>query len=139
MAEKDNRLAEATEAYRRAIAAKPDLVDAHFNLGFIYRSEGKPEEAARQFLEVIRYRPEYAEAHMNLGIVYVSLNKLDAAEQAYEKAIALKPNMAEAHYNLGVFYELQQKDAVKALVQYRKYLELGGKDERVERIVRQGQ
>ena len=45
--------------------------------------------------------------------------------------------MAEAHYNLGLFYELHKKDPIKALVQYRKYLELGGKDERVERIVRQ--
>ena len=49
--------------------------------------------------------------------------------------MALKPTSAEAHYNLGVFYELQRKDMGRALAQYRKYRELGGRDERVERII----
>jgi hypothetical protein len=44
----------------------------------------------------------------------------------------------EAHYNLGVFYELHRRDAVKALAQYRRYYDLGGRDERVERIVGAG-
>jgi tetratricopeptide (TPR) repeat protein len=61
----------------------------------------------------------------------------EEAEEAYQKAIALKPALAEAHYNLGVLYELHRKDPIKALPYYRKYLELGGKDERVERIVQQ--
>ena len=47
----------------------------------------------------------------------------------------LKPEYAEAHYNLGVFYELHRKDMPRALAQYRKYRELGGRDDRVERIV----
>src|SRR6476620_8167114 len=123
---------------RTTIAAKPDLVDAHYNLGFLLRSAGKQEEAARQFLQVIRYRPEYAEAHMNLGMSYTARGLFDEAERAYEDAIALKPNLPEAQYNVGVFYELHRKDSIKALVHYRKYLELGGKDERVERIVNQG-
>ena len=62
---------------------------------------------------------------------------LEALEQAYQKAISLKPSMAEAHYSLGIFYEMHRKDMFRALIQYRKYLELGGKDERVARIVRQ--
>jgi hypothetical protein len=45
--------------------------------------------------------------------------------------------MAEAHYSLGLFYELHRKDLARALAQYRRYLELGGKDERVVRIVQQ--
>lgn len=75
---------------------------------------------------------------MNLGMSYTALGLFDEAEQAYEKAVELKPNLPEAHYNLGVFYELHRKDPIRALVQYRKYLELGGNDERVERIVSQG-
>jgi Flp pilus assembly protein TadD len=117
--------------------AKPDLVDAHYNLSFIYRAQNAKEDAARELQEVIRLRPGYAEAHMNLGVVLTGLAKLDEAEQAYQTAVHLKPSMAEAHYNLGVFYELHRKDMVRALVQYRKYLDLGGNDERVARIVRQ--
>jgi hypothetical protein len=44
--------------------------------------------------------------------------------------------MAEAYYNLGVFYEFHLKDTVRALASYKKYLELGGKDDRIQRIVR---
>jgi len=92
-------------------------------------------EAERELLEVLRYRPEYAEAHMNLGVIYTELNRLDEAEQSYERAVALKPDYAEAHYNLGVFYELHRKNLPKALAQYHEYLNLGGRDDRVERIV----
>jgi Flp pilus assembly protein TadD len=92
-------------------------------------------EAERELLEVLRYRPEYAEAHMNLGVIYTDLNRLDEAEQSYQRAVALKPDYAEAHYNLGVFYELHRKDLPRALAQYQKYLSLGGRDDRVERIV----
>ena len=135
IAEKENRLTDAAKAYRQAIGSKPDLVDAHYNLGFLYRSMNKRDEAAKQFQEVIRLKPEYAEAHMNLGVTYTDLNKLDEAEKEYEKAVELKPRLAEAHYNFGIFYELHKKDTAKALAQYRRYLALGGKDERVERIV----
>jgi len=135
LAERNNDLLEAAYAYRQAIAAKPDLVDAHYNLGFILRSQGKPGEAEREFLEVLRYRPEYAEAHMNLGVIYTSLNRLEEAEKEYEQAVELKPEYAEAHYNLGVFYELHRKDMPRALAQYHKYRNLGGRDDRVERII----
>jgi tetratricopeptide (TPR) repeat protein len=121
-----------------AVSAKPDLVDAHFNLAFLYRSEGKMQEAVRRFEEVIRIRPEYAEAHLNLGGLYANMGKLDQAEDEYETAVQLKPNLAEAHHSLGLFYESHRRDMVRALASYRKYIELGGHDERIERIVGQG-
>jgi len=52
--------------------------------------------------------------------------------------VALKPDYAEGHYNLGVFYELHRKDLPRALAQYHKYRELGGRDDRVERIIGSG-
>ena len=67
-AERANDLGEAAEAYRQAIRARPDLVDAHYNLAFVHRSQGRLADAERELLEVVRYRPEYAEAHMNLGM-----------------------------------------------------------------------
>jgi Flp pilus assembly protein TadD len=75
---------------------------------------------------------------MNLGVIYTGLNRLDEAEQSYERAVGLKSNYAEAHYNLGVFYELHRKDLPKALAHYHQYLNLGGRDERVARIVESG-
>jgi len=75
---------------------------------------------------------------MNLGVIYTSLGKLDDAERAYERAVSLKPDYVEAHYNFGVFYELHRKDLPRALAQYHKYKSLGGRDDRVERIIGSG-
>ena len=47
-----------------------------------------------------------------------------------------KEKFSLAYYNLGVFYEFHLKDSSRALATYKKYLELGGKDERIQRIVR---
>ena len=135
MAETHNDLTEAAYSYTQAIAVEPELVAAHYNLAFIHRSQGRPLEAERELLEVLRYRPEYAEAHMDLGVFYTGLDKLDEAEQSYERAVRLKPDYAEAQYNLGVFYELHRKDLPKALAHYHQYLDLGGRDDRVKRIV----
>ena len=48
--------------------------------------------------------------------------------------MALKPNSAEAHYNLGCFTSFIGRTWV-GLAQYRRYRDLGGRDERVERII----
>ena len=78
----------------------------------------------------------------NHRIIHVALDERSvvrrAAEVEHERAVALKPQSAEAHYNLGVFYELHRKDMGRALAQYRRYRDLGGRDERVERIIGMG-
>jgi tetratricopeptide (TPR) repeat protein len=92
--------------------------------------------AIQEFQKVVKLKPDYADAFVNLGVLYSTQKKFDQAEQAYEEAIRLKPTMAEAYYNLGVFYEFHLKDTTRALAIYKKYLEVGGKDDRIQRIVR---
>ena len=81
--------------------------------------------------------PHQAQRQQLLSAAHAKMQRgqLDEAEREYTSAVALKPEYAEAHYNLGVFYELHRKDMPRALAQYRKYRELGGRDDRVERIV----
>ena len=136
MAEKANQASEAERAYRQAIAARPDFVDAHYNLGFLLKAKEEIPAAIQEFQQVVKLKPDYADAFVNLGVLYSTQKKIDQAEQAYEEAIRLKPAMAEAYYNLGVFYEFHLKDTSRALVTYKKYLEVGGKDDRIQRIVR---
>src|SRR5947199_228729 len=137
MAEKASNLAEAEQAYKKAVGARPEFVDAHYSLGFILKSKGELEPATQEFRTTVKLKPDYAEAYMNLGVVYALQHKFSEAEQAYEEAIRLRPTMAEAYYNLGVFYEFHMRDTARALVTYTTYLELGGEDERVQRIVRE--
>ncbi len=104
-------------------------------MDFLHQAQGNQDASVQAFHNVLRIEPDHAEAHLNLGVLYANLNKLDKAERHYQQALKSKPNLIEGHYNLGVFYEFHRKDSSKALAQYKTYVELGGKDERIERLL----
>jgi arylsulfatase A-like enzyme/Flp pilus assembly protein TadD len=49
-----NRLGDAIESYRRAIAADPKYAQAHLNLGFVYERMNQPEMAKQEYEEACR-------------------------------------------------------------------------------------
>ena len=109
---------EEIEAYKQAIRIKPDLAEAHYNLGVIYDKLGMYKKAMEAFKQAIRIKPDLAEAHCNLGATYDKLGMYKKAIEAYKQAIRIKPDLAEAHYNLGVVY-LILNDRGSALEQYK--------------------
>ena len=70
---------------------KPDLVEAHYNLGSILSNLGKLQEAELSLRKVIEMKPDFVEAHCNLGSILSSLGKLQEAELSLTKAIELNP------------------------------------------------
>jgi len=52
----------AIQAYKNALSMNPDLIDAHFNLGFTYFYEGKLGEASACFNEVLKRDKDNAKA-----------------------------------------------------------------------------
>ena len=95
------RLDEAIAAYRRAIALKPSLAAAYYNLGSTLRQKGRFDEAIAAFGFAIQLQPDHAAAHNNLGGTLQEADRLDEAIAAYRRAIALEPASAGAHSNLG--------------------------------------
>ncbi len=87
-------------SYRKAIELKPDVAEAHYNLGIILKSLGKLKETELSTRKAIELKPDYAEAHSNLGIILSDLGKLKEAEFSYRKAIEIKPDYADAAWNL---------------------------------------
>lgn len=126
----------AIEAYEQALTIKGDLLAPHHALGFLYQDQGKSEQAAAHFSEVVKLDPNNPEAHLNFGVILAGLKQLDDAEREYQTAISLEPNLTEGYYNLGVFYEFHRKDTDRALVQYQAYLQHGGTDERISKLVK---
>jgi len=97
------QLAAAESEYRAAIAIKPDLPDAHYNLGHLWLSEpGRSGDAAAQFQEALRLKPYYPEAHDNLGNALAhSPDRLDDAIAQYRAALRQRPDYPQALFNLG--------------------------------------
>ena len=99
---------------------------------------GRNELAESILTQALVIDPSNPEIHFLQGLALRESGRLAPAMQKFSKAVELRPDYAEAHYNLGVFYELNRKDLPKALAQYHRYLKLGGRDDRVERIVGAG-
>ena len=62
--------------------------------------------------------------HYNLGVAYAQAKLYEEAVDAYEKSLTFDPDNAEANYNLAVLYENMKDDPDRAVVHYKRYLEL---------------
>lgn len=118
----------AADAYRRAIAARADLADAHNNLGRLLHDAGHLADAEAAYRRAIQARGDVALYHFNLGVVLEDKGDARGAIAAYERAIAFDPSLADAHYNLARQLEqlgrtqhddLVLRRALRHLKQYR--------------------
>jgi Flp pilus assembly protein TadD len=62
------KLALAEQAYRDVVRLRPDLVDAHCNLGVVLRGQGKFDAAVRELTEALRLSPNDADTQRNLEL-----------------------------------------------------------------------
>jgi Tfp pilus assembly protein PilF len=86
---------------RRTLVGNPDAWTAHNNLGNVFNSQGRLDEAAREYRSALRLKPSDAGAHANLGIVFARLHRLDEAIAEYHCALNLAPENAKYWFNLG--------------------------------------
>ena len=97
------------EAYKKALAIKPDYAKAHMNLGSALREQGKLEEAIEACNKALTIKPDYAEAYNNMGIALQAQGKLEESIEAYNKALVIKPDYAPAYNNMGNALQEQGK------------------------------
>ncbi|MEE8245628.1 MAG: TIGR02466 family protein, partial [Alphaproteobacteria bacterium] len=91
----------ALKLLRKAVAAQPDHVDAHNNLGNVLKASARLDEAEAAYRRALEIMPDYVGGHFNLGIVLAALERPDEAATAYRQALELKPDFAEAALALG--------------------------------------
>jgi tetratricopeptide (TPR) repeat protein len=116
-------LEQAAQAYRKAVDAAPDWVEARINLGTAMYQLGRMEDALEQFLMAVEYEPENALAEFNLGCVFEQLGKTADAISHLSRAVELLPSLADAHLNLALAYEKngQGHYALRHLSLYVRY------------------
>jgi Tfp pilus assembly protein PilF len=87
----------------KAVLQRDELnVEAHNNLGLLYRDKGLTEEAVREFQRALFIAPRYVRAHNNLGVTLLDLGRTDAAAAEFRAALALDPRNVDALVNLGL-------------------------------------
>ena len=114
---------QAVEAYRKAVNAAPDWVEARINLGTALYQLGRMEEAREHFSFAVEFEPENALAEFNLGCVLEQLGKTAEAILHLARAVELAPTLADAHLNLALAYEKigQGQNVLRHLNSYVRY------------------
>jgi len=120
--------AAAIAAYERAIAGRPDLADAHNNLGRLHHDRGELAQAESHYRLALCCNDAVALYWFNLGVVLDDTARNAEAIAAYERALAIDATPADAHFNLARQIEpaapkdqdeVMLRRAVRHLKQYR--------------------
>jgi tetratricopeptide (TPR) repeat protein len=98
--QREGKLDEAVNYYRRAVQLAPSSADALNNLGLALKLRGNLSEAVNHYRKALEGAPQNADIHYNLGNALQSLGKLDEAISHYQQALKIKPEHAYTHFNL---------------------------------------
>jgi tetratricopeptide (TPR) repeat protein len=102
-------------AYRKSVAAKPDIFESNLNLGLMLAKTGEPD--AERFLRAATTLKPTANVDEGQARAWLSLarvlenNKPDEAIEAYKQAAALEPKDLEPHLLAGLLLEKQNRFA----------------------------
>jgi tetratricopeptide (TPR) repeat protein len=96
-----NRLGEAVDSFRRAIALDPNHFVARNRLGEELLDGGNAEDALPQFRAAVRAHPRFAVAWKNLGDAQLRLGRAEEAVASLAEAVRVNPELASAHKKLG--------------------------------------
>jgi tetratricopeptide (TPR) repeat protein len=116
-------VAEAAEAYRKAIELNPRASGALVNLGTISFRMRKLAEAEAYYLRAVEADPDYPLAHFNLGNLFDEQGRVEDARGYYLAAIRLNPRYADAHFNLALLCE-RNNEILRAIGCWQTYLKL---------------
>lgn len=117
----------ALDAYARAIAAEPELLDAHLNRGRLLHEAGRLADAERAYTEALGACGAEPLLLFNFGVLLEDLGHTAAAVEAYSAALEVDSAFADAHYNLALLYESvkKPKEAIRHMAQYRRLARAG--------------
>ena len=92
----------ATELFRRAVEAGPQVSQAHEGLGFALQRLGQADDAMAAFERALALDPNSVESAANLSGLLLDAGEPEMAVEKIERALALRPDSADLHANLGI-------------------------------------
>lgn len=97
----------ALEACMRAVALKPDYIEARKNLTASTECLALEDGAIKEYTDKIWANPGDAELHFNLGVIYAEKHLTQAALGEFLNTIKLGPNVVLAYYRAARIYDEQ--------------------------------
>jgi tetratricopeptide (TPR) repeat protein len=107
----EKRFDEAEALWRQAIAGAPDFFPALFNLGYMYYSTGRFDQAATWLAKAGRVSPRDFNTRYLLGATLVKLEKREEALKEWRAALGLQPGnlrliqVMVAEYERGRYFQ----------------------------------
>jgi tetratricopeptide (TPR) repeat protein len=121
--QREGRLAEAAQLYRRVLRQRPRNVDALRLLAAIALRNGKADKAERLLERAIAIAPDFLAALLDLGRLRKEQDRYEEALQCFDRALALEPDNPQVHYLRGATLAPAALTA-EATAAYERCLEL---------------
>lgn len=106
---------------KRAIKRQPPFAAAFHELGFVYGSLRRHDEAIATLRAGITVAPMMIELHLQLAALYQSLNDSANAGKCFADALDINPGNTEALYGLGETL-IERRDYAAAAELFRRHL-----------------
>ncbi|RMF77640.1 MAG: tetratricopeptide repeat protein, partial [Nitrospirae bacterium] len=120
------RLEEARRCFERAIELRPELAEAHTQLGLVDFFQGRVERAIERYEHALSLRPDDPNTLCNLAFALDRVGRLGRAIAEYRRAHRLRPSVPVLHSIGHAHLRLGEVEA--ALEAFREAAELGGGD-----------
>lgn len=116
----------AISMLKRVISTEQNY-DDYLNLGSLYQSEKRVNDADEMFSKAVQLDPSKPEAYIYLGMLYLESEDLIPAEKMFQIALEKLPDEALLHYFLANTYYLQKNyEAARKEISLAKSLAKGG-------------
>ncbi len=110
-----NQVDKAIDAYRKSIAAKPDVFESNLNLGILLARKGNNADAVKYLKAATQLKPTahvdegLARAWQSIGIVSAAADDPQQSLAAFAEAEKLQPDNFEVHFAAGQVLEKQNQ------------------------------
>jgi tetratricopeptide (TPR) repeat protein len=128
------RWAEAVPIYRQLLAAFPRSSVLAGELGLIEMAMGKTSEAETHLRAALDRNPENSHALLGMANLAIARKDFPAAERHLLDVLKLDPDDVEANFDLGALYVQNLGQPAKAVLYWRRFLELQPGDSEAPRI-----
>jgi tetratricopeptide (TPR) repeat protein len=120
--EKQGKLAEAEQQYRKALEYYPHSGSAYNDLGYVQMMQGKFDEAKGSLQTAMQYEPENPRIYKNLGLLmqrqgdrYGALNQFRLAVQKSRPKVTTREELGQYLLNIALTYDaLGDTDSAQA-------------------------